>query len=483
MVCKGQNKPLADCLIAMKEGETTNGRAHLRSKHKGALAEVETKRDEKKRKNAFASPLNSPKFGFNITSNKKSKFALATDESKKEACKELDDRIFKFVNHGAHTDSTVENKHFREVIDYCIKNGQRLQNYPHMGRRKIVTIQFKHFQDLIDKISKRVKDIRQWYVDNTGARRPFICVCSDVWDAKKMKLNGVSIITTDPETLEVLRIPVALTQPLGETAVKLSATNLMGLERVGVEEGDLFASCNDNCPTAVLAGKITVGWGQEADDTEDDDNAGALVEKKGRCDMHLASLAAKLALSFTKRTENGKVINYWAPFRDLYKKFHAMMSYLFDGKHKTRFRDYKAKLGEIHQNVISISLPNDTRIAGVHLLMKQGLRSCCALMYYASQDEKFKKKALSRMEWRLLAQFEAIIRAAMNFCFTLQGNRVEIAGEMILQLIALKAEYADDDANVYDVVDVDNVQEWEATTSFSQLPKKEMTVDQNAESK
>eukprot|EP00957_Ditylum_brightwellii_P039534 2990695-Ditylum_brightwellii.AAC.1 len=74
----------------------------------------------------------------------------------------------------------------------------------------------------------------------------------------------------------------------------------------------------------------------------------------------------------------------------------AMMVYLFDRKNKARFKAYSNQLQKIHQKVLSVSLPN----------------------------------SLTKSEWRQLAQFEAMIRPAMNFFFTSQGNRIELAGEM-----------------------------------------------------
>ena len=93
----------------------------------------------------------------------------------------------------------------------------------------------------------------------------------------------------------------------------------------------------------------------------------------GRCDMHLANLAAGLALSLVERKENKKVINYWNHFQDLYKSLKVAFKYLFDKKNK-RFGHSKMILAKISQPVIMASLPPSTRVAGALPVHQQSLR-------------------------------------------------------------------------------------------------------------
>ena len=83
----------------------------------------------------------------------------------------------------------------------------------------------------------------------------------------------------------------------------------------------------------------------------------------GRCGMHLANLAAGLALSLVEREQNKKIINYWKPFQDLYKFLKVAFKYLFDKKNK-RFGHFKMVLAKVSQPVIMASLPPSTRVAG-----------------------------------------------------------------------------------------------------------------------
>eukprot|EP00957_Ditylum_brightwellii_P163488 12447225-Ditylum_brightwellii.AAC.1 len=93
---------------------------------------------------------------------------------------------------------------------------------------------------------------------------------------------------------------MALTPPIRESAIELSATNMMGLECVGVEMEDLYSTANDNCTTAVKTGWLTIGR-----DQRETINNRAEDVKSRLCYLHLGGLASGLALSFTKCTTDG----------------------------------------------------------------------------------------------------------------------------------------------------------------------------------
>jgi hypothetical protein len=192
----------------------------------------------------------------------------------------------------------------------------------------------------------------------------------------------------------------------------------------------------------------------------------------GCCEMHLGALAAGLALSFVERRQDGKVINYWAPFRDSYKILLSGLKYVFDKQNK-RYTAYQTFLASLSKPAIRVILPNSTRIAGVLLVIQHALRSMHALRLYASDCTALENKILTLAQWEQMAQFESVIRKAMYFCFDVQGNRVEIAGEMPLTLLVLWANYKY--KKEYDVVDVNSKDKWTADTSFDNLPRVKMT--------
>ena len=90
-----------------------------------------------------------------------------------------------------------------------------------------------------------------------GSRQGFISVGHDVWDGLRKQINGLTLFFTDPETLEMYRIPIALSPTdLGTTAQALCDTGMMGLARASIEFDDLFRSVNDNCSTAKKTGRL-----------------------------------------------------------------------------------------------------------------------------------------------------------------------------------------------------------------------------------
>ena len=78
-----------------------------------------------------------------------------------------------------------------------------------------------------------------------------------MWDGKRKKINRLTIFYTHPKTLNTRRVPIALTPPLGNSALCLSRdNNLHRLQRVGVEFEDLYRSINDNCSVAQATGVL-----------------------------------------------------------------------------------------------------------------------------------------------------------------------------------------------------------------------------------
>lgn len=195
--------------------------------------------------------------------------------------------------------------------------------------------------------------------------------------------------------------------------------------------------------------------------------------KDGQCDMHLGALAAGLALSLVERRRDKKVINRWEPFMGLYIKLKKVIKYMFDKKNK-RFVQYERVLKKLGQEVIRVLIPNKTRVAGALLIVQGSLRSMHSLRYYTLECSSFQKMFLNRDEWRQLAQFEAVMKPAMLLCFYAQGDRPEIAAEMVLVVIHLmmKYKYLDE----YEVVDVTSSEHWTAMTPFHELPVIKMTT-------
>ena len=206
---------------------------------------------------------------------------------------------------------------------------------------------------------------------------------------------------------------------------------------------------------------------------------GSESDKKGpngTCDVHLANLHVGLALTIVERKEGGRVVNKWKDFHDLQGRMKEMVKYVCGKRNKSKFEEYKDALKIVRQGVICINLPNETRVAGVITLIKECLRSMNALQYFSEKNAGFHDKVLDRHEWKTIAQIEGVIAESAKFCFTTQSNRVETAGETIIQLLHLKELY--ETQKVFSVVNVNASEEWPATKSFDELPRVKMAVDE-----
>ena len=288
MICKDElDKPLANCLIKCSPSNTSNGTTHLNGLHGKYLEKLKQAKEEetkqkmkgkkkdkgsKKRKkdtsiDSFMSPA--------ATSS--SSMATKKSEYKKRVATETNQLIHEFVNNGAHPDTVVTNGDFRALIDHLIEHGQDLKgHYKHMGQRKYVDIEEAKFSDLMEQVSELIEETRDWYAERTGRRVRFISVSHDVWDGKRKKINGVSLFFVHPETLQVYRIPIGLAPPLGADSQKLFQTCKGALDRVNVEEEDIFRPVNDNCATAKKTGRLLLCDGDEEEQEE---------QPNGSCDM------------------------------------------------------------------------------------------------------------------------------------------------------------------------------------------------------
>ena len=110
--------------------------------------------------------------------------------------------------------------------------------------------------EFLNTVKCLIIGVHQYYVVETGARQQFVCAAHDVWDDKRKQINGLTIFFMDPRIMTLYQIPIVVTPPLGKTAIKLSKTSMLGLERIGIEMDDMYCAVNNNCTTAARAGKL-----------------------------------------------------------------------------------------------------------------------------------------------------------------------------------------------------------------------------------
>ena len=130
---------------------------------------------------------------------------------------------------------------------------------------------------------------------------------------------GPANFFTDPRTMEMFRVDVALTHVVSKKAVALLESSLIGLDRYGITMADILRAVNDNCSTAKKTGRLGVMIAFFCNSLQSRSSTSYLCSivagddwqdnPPGQCDMHLAALAVGLALSFVQRVHNRVVVN------------------------------------------------------------------------------------------------------------------------------------------------------------------------------
>eukprot|EP00956_Cyclotella_meneghiniana_P032817 scaffold91636_cov36-Cyclotella_meneghiniana.AAC.3 len=473
-LCKDEGKSLEESVYIVKQGKPANANTHLKNKHAEYFAKKEQEEKEKaeqkkKRKTSSPSSNDPPKKlkQSPLSLVPKSNIRAGTKEERKLAGDQLEHKIVRFINNKALPDNVVECPFFRDLMDFTIQHAHLLGDYKHMGTYRFVSIQCKNWIEFKEKVSTLIKQTRNHYIKATGRRQAFVCVSHDVWEGKRKEINGLTIYFIEPVSATFYRIPIALTKPDGKKALELCATNMRGLERVGIEMLDLFKSANDGCTTAVKAGRLTVGGDRETM------NRRASDVKDGCCDMHQGSLVMGHATTLTPRHSGGRVVNQFNAFHDLYKKTKNAVKHLCDRKNKSRFEKYETSIKQYDGSVVlAIPIPNKTRVSGAFILIQATIRSMHSLRIYSLEDAEFAAKLLVPEEWKRLSEFEAVMKPTSDFCFDVQGDRIELACEVPLMLAFLKNLY--ERAVSYDVMDT--TKKWRANIPIRDIPRKKTAL-------
>ena len=143
----------------------------------------------------------------------------------------------------------------------------------------------------------------------------------------------------------------------------------------------------------------------------------------GSCDMNFANLYTGLDLSLMTHSAGGNVINRLAAFQDLWKVAKKMLKCLCGKKNKC-YEQYEKMMGD-SGGTRDLRLPNETRVAGVLLLIQDFLCSFHTICEHGNKFSTFNILVLPRVAWQQLSGFEAIMRKAYSLCFESQSNHPE----------------------------------------------------------
>jgi hypothetical protein len=187
--------------------------------------------------------------------------------------------------------------------------------------------------------------------------------------------------------------------------------------RYGIAPHDIFRGINNTTNSALKAGLIL--------------SCGQCPSEKGTTwSMHAHKLVVKHALGLSiKKGKNGSPDDTFDSGVNLRNHMKTWLSKIMDKKSKTRFNKYidycKSRLGI---DVLRFKLPNETKVAGVHLMYQSALRSGKTLIQYSknsAEATQYNDIKLLELEWDQLAETYTILHIAHILAMQSQQDRAD----------------------------------------------------------
>jgi hypothetical protein len=167
----------------------------------------------------------------------------------------------------------------------------------------------------------------------------------------------------------------------------------------GIEPEDVFRGVNDTTNSALLTGHLL--------------SSGRNKQNINTCMMHTQELVVTHALGIRTRKRRGVVVDSFEKGKNIRDKVKSMLTFIMDRKSKGRFREYCTFCCEnTGTKGLVLELPNDTRVAGTYRMFLSCLRSKKAISQFgsvSSHADKMSALLLTRTEWNVLSEVEAIL--------------------------------------------------------------------------
>ena len=190
--------------------------------------------------------------------------------------------------------------------------------------------------------------------------------------------------------------------------------------------------------------------------------------------MHTQELLITHALGIRTRKKNGIVVDSFELGKNLRDKVKSLLSFIMDRKSKGRFREYCMYCAEqTGTKGLVLELPNDTRVAGTYRMFCSCLRSKKAINQFGTESshaEKMGNLMLSRTEWNILSEVEAILKECHDLAME---SQVDYVGASCYSYYAVReCKELLKTAESFDVVDVKA--NYVPSTTRKDLEKKEV---------
>ena len=142
--------------------------------------------------------------------------------------------------------------------------------------------------------------------------------------------------------------------------------------------------------------------------------------------MHAVELVLKHALGLVDRRAGGAISDSFQEGKDLRDLCRDLASKVMDKKAKGRFYEFEQLSMKTFQvKPIKLKCPNVTRVSGDFILIVSLLRAKSlvqVLMGESSYTAVYKNYMIGSEQWKMMAEFEAIVTHIHQLAMTSQGN-------------------------------------------------------------
>ena len=197
--------------------------------------------------------------------------------------------------------------------------------------------------------------------------------------------------------------------------------------------------------------------------------------------MHTQELVVTHALGIRTRSAKGQVTDSFEPAKNFRDKVKTWLSFIMDRKAKGRFREYSMYCAENNGTKgLVLELPNETRVAGTYQMFLSSLRSKKAITQFgtdSSHAQRMSSMMLSRTEWNVLSEVEAILKECHDLAMESQVDRV---GASCFSYYAVReCKETLKSADEFDVIDLK--ESYPPSTTRKELKKTQIERDRLSE--
>ena len=201
-----------------------------------------------------------------------------------------------------------------------------------------------------------------------------------------------------------------------------------------MREADIYDAVSDTTNAALKASRIIVA-GESGDQQP---------VQESKCFMHVASLALEHAVGL--RSRSGETTRSFSAGTGLFRKMNEIVSFIQGGHHKERAEKEYKEAQDPGMETIRFHAMSTTRVGYIHILIQDFIRSYfCLDTYFRSKDEEDQKIMLEAREWRLLVEFESVMRPVVQLAMTSQVDLTCTASMSWLRVIETKMKVLKDE--------------------------------------